>query len=82
MKLSKQRGPYDTHPSIYFELLMDGKCFCTTKHKERGEEILKRWNEYETLKTKIYGLELENIALRGAESAAVQEINRLKGEID
>ena len=52
MKISKKYGPYDTHPSVYYQLLLDGKCFCTIKNKDRGEEILKRWNEYDELKAK------------------------------
>lgn len=42
--------------------------------------IVKACNEHGALKAKVYSLEFENIALRGAESAAIQELNALKAK--
>ena len=80
----KAHGPYNDSQGDYYYVLQgaeSGDMVDVTPESPKKpdnitvELLAKRWNEYDTLKAKIYSLELENIALRGAESAAVQEFN-------
>ena len=52
MELSKKRGPYKYTPHTYYELLVDGEYFLSCRDKDKAEEMIKRWNEHDTLKAK------------------------------
>ena len=47
MEISKKRGPYANNAAPYYVLSVNGEYFCSTKSKERGVEIAKRWNAFE-----------------------------------
>ena len=82
-ELSKLFTPTDSEPSCHIEI--DGKVYFSTvsgNDVANAERLVTCWNEYDTLKAKLYSLELENIALRGAESAAIQEINHYKAKAE
>jgi hypothetical protein len=49
---------------------------------DNADFLVKACNEHDTLKTRVYAAELENIALRGAEAAAVGEINHYKAKAE
>jgi hypothetical protein len=81
MKHSKL--PWKNHVTdVYSGEFGKGKRIALGCEPEDAAFIVTACNEYDTLKAKIYSLELENIALRGAESAAIQEIDFFKAKAE